>query len=163
MADDSEWQKLVRALRELHGTLLERARSDYERAHEVTLGAGELLKLLTTDAAFAWLRSLSELMVDLDVIHDSEPAHQAELATAIRAAVEHVLAAPKASDTATSFAQYYWPYVHSDPHVAMAHAGVKQALVAWPLSPEADAAALLHGRHRIAERARHLSDRNLSA
>lgn len=160
MADAADWRKLAGALRELHRTLLERARRDYEREHLVTLSPGELLKLLTTDAYFEWLRSLSELMVDLDLIRDAEPLHQDELATAVRAAVEHVISAPTTPDLASRFAQYYWPYLHDDPHVAMAHAGVKQAIAAWPRPQQGDAASLLHERHRLAEKARHLSRRS---
>ena len=159
MIDAAAWQKLAGALRELHRVLLEHARRDYERAHGVTLSPGELLRLLTTDAAFAWLRSLSELMVDIDLVGEAAPAHRDEMATAIRAAVEHVIAAPATAGPAEPFAQHYWPYVHADPHVAMAHAGAKQALAAWPKPQRGDPAALLHERHRLAEKARHLSRR----
>ena len=159
MTDAVDWQKLASALRELHRTLLERARRDYEKEHRVTLSAGELLQLLTTNAGFDWLRSLSELMVDFDLVSDAATLERAEFATAIRAAVEHVLAPANPPDTAGPFTQRYWSYVHDDPHVAMAHAGVKQALAAWPQLPAENAGSLLHERHRLAEKARHLSRR----
>ena len=135
---------------------------DYERDHLVTLSAGELLQLLTTNAEFEWLRSLSELMVDLDLVRDAVPLYRDEIATAVRAAVEHVIAMPKTPELATPFTQHYWPCVHGDPLVAVAHAGVKQAVAAWPRPPQDDAAGLLHERHRLAEKARHLSRRNQS-
>ncbi|MCE9642522.1 MAG: hypothetical protein K8S22_20590 [Betaproteobacteria bacterium] len=160
MADADNWQKLADALRELHRVLLERARRDYERDHVANLSAGELLQLLTTHAEFAWLRELSELMVDLDLVRDALPPHRNEVANAVRAAVEHVLAMHKPPDPGSPFAQHYWTYVHDDPHTAMAHAGVKQAIAAWPRPPQADAASLLHERHRLAEKARHLSRRH---
>jgi hypothetical protein len=153
----SDWQKLAGALRELHKTLLERARQDYEREHLAAPGPGELLQLLMTHADFAWLRSLSELMVDLDLVRDAAPLYRDEIATAVRAAVEHVIAPQKTPDPVSPFAQRYWTYVHADPHVAIAHAGVKQALAAWPRPAQDDAASLLHERHRLAEKARHLS------
>ena len=159
MTDTADWQKLARALRELHRALLEHARRDYERDHFLTLGAGELLQLLTTNADFEWIRSLSELMVDLDLIHDAAPLHSDELTTTVRAAVEHVLSAPKTPDLASPFARHYWAYVHDDPHVAMAHAGVKQAIAAWPRPPQNDTASLLHERHRLAEQVHHLARR----
>lgn len=159
MVDVAEWGKLAHALRELHSVLLKRARDEYEAAHAVTLSPGELLNKLTTDAEFAWLRSLSELMVDLDVIRDADAVQRDALIPAIRAAVEHVIAAPKPTEIASDFAQQYWPRIHADPHVTMAHAAVKQAINAWPALPQSDSAAQLHERHRLAEKARHLSAR----
>jgi hypothetical protein len=157
MADVADWQKLANALRELHRTLLEHARRDYERELVVTLNPGEFLQLLTTHEDFAWLRSLSELMVDIDLVRDAEPVDKDEIAAAVRGAVELLVA--KTRDPVSLFAQHYWPYVHDDPNVAMAHAAVKQALSAWPRPPMEDAASLLHERHRLAEKARHVSRR----
>lgn len=157
MVDTGDWQKLANALRELHRTLLEHARRDYERDLVVTLNPGEFLQLLTSHAKFAWLRSLSELMVDIDLIHDAEPGQREELASAVRAAVEQLIT--NSRDPVDPFAQHYWAYVHDDPHVAMAHAGVKQAIKPWPRPEKDDAASLLHERHRLAEKARHLSRR----
>lgn len=159
MAEAADWQKLAGALRELHRVLLERARRDYERDHLVTLSPGEFLRLLTTNAEFEWLRALSELMVDLDLLRDAVPLYRDEIASAVRAAVEHVISMPKAPDPGTPFAQRYWRYVHDDPHTAMAHAAVKQAIAVWPRPQQEDAAGLLHERHRLTEKARHLSRR----
>jgi hypothetical protein len=153
MADVTEWDRLARALRELHRALMERARRDYEREHLVALDAGQLLRLLTTDPYFEWLRGLSELMADIDVVRDAEPQDE-ELASGVRAAVEHFIGAPRAGG-ADAFAKAYWPYVQEDPHVAIAHGAVKQALGAWPRPQNDDAASLLHERHRLAEKARH--------
>lgn len=157
MADVADWQKLASALRELHRALMERARRDYERDHLQVLNPGRLLQLLASDPYFDWLRALSELMVDIDSIRDAEPAPLDELASAVQPAVEHLISAPDTAEAAGSFAKHYWPYVQDDPHVAMAHTGVKQALASWPPPADADAATLLHERHRLAERARHRS------
>lgn len=53
-------------LLELHKTLLDAVRADYEREHGPVPGPGALLQLVTQDAAFAWLRPLSMLLVELD-------------------------------------------------------------------------------------------------
>ena len=153
------WTELARALRELHRALMERARRDYESGHGIALNPGKLLELLTTDAQFAWLRGLSELMVDIDVVRDAEEPVMDELAGAVRGAVEHLVSAPGAPEGATEFAARYWPYVHDDPHVAIAHAEVKRVLGAWPRPQQTDAASLLHERHRLAEKARHQGER----
>jgi hypothetical protein len=156
MVDGTDWQKLANALRELHRTLVDSTRREYERAHLVELGPGDLLQLLTSNPEFKWLRGLSELMVDLDFVHDSAPPDDDDITPAVRAAVEHLLS--NAQAPAGLFAQRYWPYVHQDPRVAMAHGAVKQALAAWP-PPQTDAATLLEERHRLAEKARHLAKR----
>ena len=156
MADAADWQKLTNALRELHRTLVETARREYEGAHLVELGAGELLQRLTSDAEFAWLRGLPELMVDLDLVHDAVPPDQGDIEPAVRAAVEHLLS--NARTLSGDFAQRYWPYVHDHPQIAMAHGAVRQALSAFPPAPP-DTSTMLQERHRLAEKARHLAKR----
>ena len=151
MATSTEYRSLAAALRELHRTLVERARRDYERERFVALSPGELLQLLTADAAFEWLRPLSELMVDIDAIEDLSPSSMAEMAVPVRGAVSRFISAPAEAQVAGAFAQRYWPYVHDDPHVAMAHAGVKKALQSWPAAGAADDGEWLHHRHLIAE------------
>lgn len=153
MPDARDWQNLADTLRELHRTLMERARRDYESERGEALNPGQLLGLLTTDPSFDWLRSLSELMVDIDMARDAEPAVMDELATAIRPAIEHILSSPDAKP-AGSFAQRYWPYVHDDPHVAMAHAAVKQTIAAWPAPDKGDAAMRVTERERLAAASR---------
>ncbi len=155
MTDTTDWQELASALRELHRALMERARRDYEREHNVTLSPVERLQLLTTDPFFDWLRGLSELMVDIDLVHDAEPLVLAEISPAVRSAVEHFIAAPNPPESGDTFAQHYWPYLQDDPFVAMAHRDVKRALESWPRPQKTDAASLLHDRHRLAEKARH--------
>src|ERR1035437_3760098 len=107
MTDTTDWQNLASALRELHRALMERARRDYEREHNVTLSPVEQLRLLTTDPFFDWLRGLSELMVDIDLVHDAEPLALAEISPAVRAAVEHFIVAPNPSESGDAFAQHY--------------------------------------------------------
>ena len=156
MTDSAAWQALARGLRELHRALMDRARHDYERERGATLNAGELLQLLTTDPAFDWLRGLSELMVDIDLVRDADTD---DMNAVVRAAVEHFITPAKPGEPAHPFAQRYWPYVQDDPHVAMAHADVKRALARWPRPTKEDAASLLHERHRLAEKARHQGEK----
>jgi hypothetical protein len=154
-----QWQNLAGALRELHRALMERARRDYERVHGAAPSAGEFLQLLTTDAEFEWLRALSELMVDIDVVRDAEPAVVDEMAGAVRAAVQHLISPPATPASAHAFGRRYWPYVQDDPHVAMAHAAVKKTLEGWAAPERDDAASLLHERHRLAVKARNTRPR----
>jgi hypothetical protein len=126
-------QPLHRALRELHRVLLARAVKDYVKQWNLpeAPGPGELLMLTTRDDAFAWLRSLSELMADID--HVSELPQEGEaLRGAVRGAVEQLLAPADATAAPGEFASRYWQYVHDDPDVAVAHAAVRQSLRSWP-------------------------------
>jgi hypothetical protein len=127
--DAAAYDRLSRALRDLHRTLMERARRDYERVNITMVSPGELLKLLTTAEEFAWLRELSELMADIDVVRDADSAERDEGGYSIRSAVDHLFAHP---DADTPFARRYWAYIHEDPNVAIAHAAVRQALNAFP-------------------------------
>ena len=132
--DLAKWDELRRALRELHRALVERASRDYVYAHERLSqpAPGELLQMLTKDPEFAWLRGLSELMVDIDTARDDDKGRD-EAALQVRSAVERFVS-PADTNSPDEFAQRYWPYVHQDPHVAMAHAAIKQAIAAWPRS-----------------------------
>ena len=149
----ADWDALARALRGLHKALMERARREYENGHGAVANPGHLLQLLSTDPYFAWLRTLSELMVDIDIARDAESPEKDGLESAVRPAIEHVLSSPGSANP-TPFAEQYWRLVQDDPHVAMAHAGVKQALAGWPGATQAGAAALLSDRTRLAEQAR---------
>lgn len=152
------------SLRTLHRALVERSRRDFERQRHAILSAGELLKLLTSDAHFAWLRELSELIVDLDIFLDIDPAPGDDDAAAVRAEVERLLAPPPGMAAAADvqaaavagddFGAHYWAFVHDDPKVAIAHGEVKQALRRLPDPREVDEAAVLHARHLFRE-ARH--------
>lgn len=141
-----EWNALERALRELHRGLLQQARADYvrERGLLEEIGPGELLMLATRDESFAWLRSLSELMADVDHLRDL-PKEQLDdgVRAAVRGAVEQLLAPPAGEGDVGSFAARYWGYVRQHPDLTMAHAAVRQALQGWP-APAAGAA----GAHR---------------
>ena len=54
------------ALSALHRRLLEAARLEYERTHGPVGGPYAFWALLTKDPAFAWLRPMTRLMVQLD-------------------------------------------------------------------------------------------------
>jgi hypothetical protein len=152
----NDWNALSRALRDLHAALLRRARDDHAREEGLTqeIGPGELLMLATRDEKFAWLRSLSELMTDIDYLRDeAAAAGNAALRPAVRAAVEQLLTPPAQPETAGPFAQRYWEVMRQDPEVTMAHAAVRQALQGWP-APAADAPSLVEHRERITQQRR---------
>jgi hypothetical protein len=146
---------LAGGLRALHRVLAECARRDYEAQRGTVVTPGEWLQRLTGDAQFAWLRSLSELMVDLDVFLEADPAPADDDASAVRAEVERLLAPPPAAGTGSEFAWHYWPYVHDEPRVAIAHGAVRQAVGRLPDPKEVSEADALHARHGWTEARRH--------
>src|SRR5437867_11852056 len=69
--DRERLRDLSAGLVRLHALLLERERRAYEERHG-PLGAWELLQLLLHDDQFAWLRSLSSLMAQIDALADTD-------------------------------------------------------------------------------------------
>ena len=151
-----DWNVLARALRQLHSALLQRARADYMREHGRTeeVGPGELLMLATRDESFAWLRSLSELMTDLDYLRDEPAMAQGhELRAAVRGAVEELITPSGGQEAADSFAARYRKHLE-EPEVTVAHAAVKQALAGWPEPRGAGRGEVAQHRQRQGEQRR---------
>ena len=146
---------LGNALRTLHRVLVAHARRRYEQERHAVLSAGELLQLLTSDSHFAWLRSLSELIVDLDVFLEADPATSDDDASAVRAEVERLMSPAGKAGTDSDFATRYWEYVHDDPQVAITHGEVRQTLDRLPAMTDVDEAQAMHERHRWTEVRRH--------
>lgn len=148
-------KELAEALRELHRRLVERVRRDEERQRGAVIGAQEFLPLLTSDARFAWLHALSELIVDLEVFLAADPSPSEDEAAAVRAEVERLITAPRFPETAGTFTQRYCRYAAEDTQVAAAHAGVKELAQRLPEAASVNEAQVLHERHRWAEARRH--------
>jgi hypothetical protein len=105
-------------LLELHRLLLEEVRRDYEREHgKVT--PGQYLDLLVNDEAFAWLRSLTALIVELD----ESKSESVDDAWAKRA---RELLRPDAAGS--TFQQRYDELLHRSPDVSVAHGATMRAM-----------------------------------
>jgi hypothetical protein len=139
------------ALRALHRVLAERARRDVEAERQTVIQPGAWLSMLTRDPQFGWLRSLSELMVDLDVFLEADPAPAEDDAASIRAEIERLIAPSTVPGTESALAQHYWRYVHDEPNVAVVHGEIRQALDRLPEPADVDEGDALHERHRWAE------------
>ncbi|HEX8853718.1 MAG TPA: hypothetical protein VF754_09540 [Pyrinomonadaceae bacterium] len=112
-----------RALLRLHKLLLDEERERYEQAHgRVTSGA--MLQLVISHEQFAWLRSLSELIVRIDELLDAEEA-VAQDARDLLAYTRRLLT-PSASDD--SFARQYGAALQREPGVVLAHRDVTRLL-----------------------------------
>jgi len=138
---------VARALRSLHRVLAERVRRDVEAREQTVIMPGQWLSRLTGDAEFAWLRTLSEMIVDLDVFLDADPAPADDDLASIRADVERMIAPSAVPGTETAFSSQYWHYVHEEPQVGIVHGELRQALDRLPQPRNVDEGDALHERH----------------
>ena len=117
--------QLRQPLLHLHKTLLDLEREAYERAHGRVENSYAVLQLVLHDPWFAWLRSLSELMVQIDEMLDAkEPPKQSEAGAIINQA--RVLLTP--SETGSGFQRKYFSSMQQSPDVVLAHAEVVKHL-----------------------------------
>ena len=111
---------LIARLLELHSALLDITRAEYEREHGAIQGSSAYLQLVTGDPAFAWLRPLSRLIVDLD---DKDAL---AAAGGPRKLAESLFSAPNA------FYERYAPTLREMENVVLIHGDVKRAIGALP-------------------------------
>lgn len=116
--------ELAAVLRRLHKALLD---AEAERFGPIA-GPFELLGLALNHEQFAWLRSLSELMVELDEVRDADAPYEARLA-AFRVAVEE-LVGPRPPGR-PQFRERYAEMLQR-PEVAMAHGDLRRVLEKLP-------------------------------
>jgi hypothetical protein len=115
---------LRRALLRLHKVLLDDERAAYERARG-RVSAGEMLQLVISDEQFAWLHSISELIVSIDEMLDAEEPATAEDAESLFAQARRLL---KPSETGSEFGQKYYAALQREPDAVLAHREVTTLL-----------------------------------
>jgi catechol 2,3-dioxygenase len=112
-------------LLQLHKVLLDDARAAYEMDRGRVGSNANLLQLVINDPWFAWLHSLSELVVRIDeAVEADAPATQTD-ATALVDQVGRLLTA---SETGEGFARRYFEALQRQPAVVLAHADVRRVL-----------------------------------
>jgi hypothetical protein len=122
-------QELRHKLLHLHKILLELERENFERQFG-RVNSGELLQLLINNPQFAWLRTISALVVELDeALDQDEPATREELLNLFTRARE-VLTSPAYEE----FHLKYQAALQTKPDVVMAHADVMTLLRQEPKS-----------------------------
>jgi hypothetical protein len=123
-ATQEQLKNLRRALLRLHKALLDDEHLAYERIYGQVTG-GELLQLVINHEQFAWLHSISELIVSIDeMLGADEPATDADaesLLTQTRALL-------KPSEEGTDFARKYYAALQRDPDIVLAHREVTKIL-----------------------------------
>ncbi len=114
-------------LLQLHKVLLDDARASYEMDRGRIASNASLLQLVINDPWFAWLHSLSELVVRIDeTVETDSPATDADAAMLIDQ-VEKLLTA---SETGEGFHRRYYDALQRQPAVVMAHAEVRRTIKA---------------------------------
>jgi catechol 2,3-dioxygenase len=112
-------------LLQLHKVLLDDARVAYEMDRGRVPSSATLLQLVISDPWFAWLHSLSELVVRIDqTVEVDSPATDADAATLIDQ-VEKLLTA---SETGEGFQRRYYDALQRQPAVVLAHADVRRVI-----------------------------------
>lgn len=117
----------------LHKTLLDFERLGYERAHGRISTSYELLQLVMNNPWFAWLRKLSELIVEMDEVLDAR--HPSEESTAL-ALIEHSRILLTPNELGDEFQRKYFAAVQESPEVVLAHAEFANVLGPARLSKE---------------------------
>jgi hypothetical protein len=108
---------LRRGLLHLHKVLLDSERAAYERAHGV-VSVGELLQLVINHEQFAWLHTISELIVRIDETLDPKEPATVEDAKALLSQVQALLTP---DETGTEFQRKYYTALQREPDALIAH------------------------------------------
>lgn len=117
----------------LHKTLLDFERDGYERGRGKIGNSYELLNLVMNDPWFAWLRQLSELIVEMDELLAAKemPSETSGVALIEQA---RILLLP--SESGSEFQRKYFAAVQQSPEVLLAHSEFARVLGPARLSKE---------------------------
>jgi len=118
-------RELRMQLLDLHKVLLEDTRVAYELDRGRVGTTANLLQLVISDPWFAWLHSLSELIVRIDELLGKDAPSTETDATALFEQVEKLLTA---SESGEGFSRRYYEALQRQPAVVLAHAGVRRTL-----------------------------------
>lgn len=108
---------LRNALLQLHQKLLDYQRRTYEKSHGRVQSTGKMFTLASQDKDFAWLRSLSELIVGLDGYIDKAEYDSKNVASLLKYTTK--VLTPKQGRT--KFERLYFEALQTDPTVLIAH------------------------------------------
>ena len=113
------------SLLHLHKTLLDYEREVYERLHDRVDNSYEMLRLVMHDPWFAWLHSVSELVVRMDEMLDADET-PIETDTDSVVMQARILIVP--SETGNEFQQKYFAALQNSPDAVLAHADIVRIL-----------------------------------
>jgi hypothetical protein len=108
----------------LHKALVDLERKNYEQNHG-KVSSNNFLQLLINNDQFAWLRFLSEMIVEIDEVLDAKEPVGEEQAAAILSNARKLL---NPSTVSEIFDTKYREALQNDPTVVMAHQAVRETL-----------------------------------
>jgi hypothetical protein len=113
-------RELRRGLLRLHKVLLDDERAIYEQAHG-HVSSGDMLRLVISHEHFAWLHSISELIVRIDELMDADDPLSGADAEVLLAEARALL---KPSETGGEFQRKYYAALQREPDAVLAHRDV---------------------------------------
>lgn len=132
-ADSLALDELSGAIRRLHKALLE---AEAENFGPIS-GPFQLLNLVTHHEHFAWLHSLSKLIVELDELRESGDSVDSTQVSALRSTVEDLVGSRVSSPP--QFRARYVALLQQSPAAAMAHGDLRRVLDKLPNTSESSA------------------------
>ena len=114
--------ELRRLLLQLHKTLIDWQRRDYETTRG-RLQTTQLLQVIFNDPAFAWLRTMSGLIVRIDEALEVKPPDVSETGPLVAAARELI-----APESGSFYASRYHAALQELPEAVLAHRDLVQLL-----------------------------------
>ena len=107
----------------LHKALLDYERIRYERTHGRVETSGSFLQLAISDPHFAWLRPISELVVQIDeLLVSDEPGAEVDADKVM----EHAKTLLRPDENGDDFQRRYHRALQDSPEVVMVHAQWKR-------------------------------------
>jgi hypothetical protein len=110
--------KVRTSLLRLHKTLLDFERAGYEREHGKITNSYAFLQLVMGDPWFAWLRQLSELIVEMDELLAARETPKDATGLAL---VEQARIMLTPSESGAEFQKKYFAAMQQSPEVVLAH------------------------------------------
>ena len=124
MEKDKHLFQLRDSLLHLHKVLLEHQKREYEGAHKKVASTGHYFKLVTSHRDFAWLKTLSELIVSMDIVLEGKD----ETGENVDDLIEYVKKLLSTAEPRNELAEKYRQAIKSDPAAAVAHGKVAEIL-----------------------------------
>ncbi len=116
-----------------HKTLLDFERQGYERAHGKIATSYEFLNLVMSDPWFAWLRQLSELIVEIDELLAAKETPNENTGVAL---IQQAVMLLTPSEAGSEFQKKYFTAMQLAPEVVLEHAEFAKVLGPGRLSKE---------------------------
>lgn len=123
----TDLRRLRDGLLRLHKAILDAERRSYELAHGPVESMHTLLQLVMHDPWFGWFRPISEIVVQIDEVLDSDEPVSDDV---VRGMFREVRSLLLPTEEGEEFAVKYRKILQVDPDIILAHAKVAELLQA---------------------------------